>query len=139
MDPILAFKKSHTNSYGKYIRTRVPPNAADKLLQVRDEFQARSDACVARGEAPLFLLVRFHQLRLVRSLHAPHVWLYEAPLFLRVRFHELRLVRSLHVPCSLFAPVYVACRPLSLKSCASRADETEEIFAFSVSVSTVAH
>ena len=28
MDPITAFNKSHTKSYGKYTRTRAPPDSA---------------------------------------------------------------------------------------------------------------
>ena len=54
MDPITAFNKSHTNSYGKYIRTRASPNAALQILRVRDEFRAWSDLFVALGEQPVF-------------------------------------------------------------------------------------
>lgn len=39
----------------KHFRTSHPPDMGRRLKELRDEFQTKSDACVARGGKPFFL------------------------------------------------------------------------------------
>ena len=47
--------KARSDWNKKHIRTSHPPDMGRRLKEIRDDFQKKSDACVARGGKPFFL------------------------------------------------------------------------------------